>query len=257
MSKKQVMKEIFEEKINKDRIYHNVLLKVEEKCNINKEKNKKLIYCITSVVAVFILGFGIILGTKILNNNLDNNKVQKYSDITMESIELHINKGERTIKDNLSNFDIRVEEANYFMIPYFECLKDLKLPKDFNTTRIYKILGRENQNWNEEIKESDYNILECWQINYYNNDKSDTRSISIFLSDKGIPGTYNCIPPKVKDCIPSKINNVELIIYEYSGENSYLVEFSYKGYGFSIETNGITEDELVELLQSIIIEDAT
>ena len=138
MSKKQVMKEIFEEKINKERIYHNVLLKVEEKCNINKEKNKKLIYCITSSVAVFILGFGIILGTKILNNNLDN-KVQKYSDIKVESIELHINKGERTIKDSLSNFDIRVEEANYFMIPYFECLKDLKIPDDFNKTSIYKI----------------------------------------------------------------------------------------------------------------------
>lgn len=36
---------------------------------MNNNKSKKLIYCITSSVAVFILGFGIIIGTNRFNNN--------------------------------------------------------------------------------------------------------------------------------------------------------------------------------------------
>lgn len=41
MSKKQVMKEIFSEKINKDKIYQKVLLKAKEEANMNKVRNKK------------------------------------------------------------------------------------------------------------------------------------------------------------------------------------------------------------------------
>ena len=68
MSKKQVMKEIFSEKINKDKIYQKVLLKAKEEANMNKVRNKKIIYGITSSAAVVILGFGIIMGTNTLKN---------------------------------------------------------------------------------------------------------------------------------------------------------------------------------------------
>ena len=50
--------------------------------------------------------------------------------------------------------------------------------------------------------------------------------------------------------LKSKIGDVELEISQY--KNMYIVTFSYNNLNFDIETNGITEDELVELLVSII-----
>ena len=48
----------------------------------------------------------------------------------------------------------------------------------------------------------------------------------------------------------SKIGDVNVIISKY--EKMYVATFKYKEINFDIETNGITEEELVNLLESII-----
>ena len=53
-----------------------------------------------------------------------------------------------------------------------------------------------------------------------------------------------------KDGKASKINGLELIVYQY--ENLYMTNFKYKNLNIDIETSNITEEELLALLQSII-----
>ena len=49
---------------------------------MKNKKSKKIIYAITSSAAVFVLGFGIILGTNRLNNNqVQNNNHYGISDL--------------------------------------------------------------------------------------------------------------------------------------------------------------------------------
>ena len=82
MSKKQVMKDILSEKINQDKIYQNVLSKVKEEEHMNKVRNKKIIYGITSSVAMLVLCIGVIINyNKPINNKnqlgkVDNSNVE-------------------------------------------------------------------------------------------------------------------------------------------------------------------------------------
>ena len=48
----------------------------------------------------------------------------------------------------------------------------------------------------------------------------------------------------------SNINNLELKIFKYN--ELYFTKFNYKGINFDIETSNITEQELTDLLVSII-----
>lgn len=50
----------------------------------------------------------------------------------------------------------------------------------------------------------------------------------------------------------SKIGEIELVISQY--KDMYIVTFNFKDIYFDIETTGITEDELLEILQSILTE---
>ena len=50
----------------------------------------------------------------------------------------------------------------------------------------------------------------------------------------------------------SRINGFNLIIYQY--EKSYITRFTYDDLNIDIETNNITQDELIALLESIIKE---
>ena len=50
----------------------------------------------------------------------------------------------------------------------------------------------------------------------------------------------------------SKIGDVELKITQSESQEMYIVTFEYKDIYFDIETTGITEDQLVDLLKSLI-----
>lgn len=255
MSKKQGMKEIFEEKVNKDKIYQNVLLKVEEECNMNKGKNKKLIYCITSSVAVVILGFGIIVGTNTLNNNkIQNNPhgIADTQDINENKEELNIYKVASLIS---SDMDVKIEHYNPKLPKdiWQEILEEFKeymgisknefetkIPDKFIETNFYtvKVPGYKDANLSDEYKKHDY-VFE------YKAENDGEVRIALCKEEEPLRDYFFEFKGK-----KSKIGNTELEISQY--KNDYLVTFKFDNINYDIETKGISEYELVELLNSII-----
>ncbi len=120
-------------------------------------------------------------------------------------------------------------------------IKNIKIPGNMKLDSSYTIYTRENfQN------SGDYNVLHDYVLSYR---ESHLRNIKIRFSTLGAPLRDCYIESEEKI---SKLQGVDLIIGQY--KDTYIVTFNYKGMYFNIETNNVTEDELIELLKSIIID---
>ena len=109
----------------------------------------------------------------------------------------------------------------------------------------YKFKDRYNVYTRKDMEVTEYNVLHDYLFNYQKDDFSE--GIKIAFSEVGEPLRDCFIDDKYKI---SKIGDTEIIITQY--EQSYMASFKYKDIYFDIETNGITKNELVELLVSII-----
>ena len=81
------------EKIRKNIKEEIAISNIRKEFGMKTNKNKKLVYAISSICAVFILGIGIFIGTSKLNNNIfqDNSlEIGKTEDKCL-NIELNIN----------------------------------------------------------------------------------------------------------------------------------------------------------------------
>ena len=153
---------------------------------------------------------------------------------------ININKlDEKTLVDYAIDAQTRKIDAKEYM----EDLKfaiEAKLPDDFeeNFSAVGIYIKGENS--------KKYDVLQNYEIRYKN--KSETRTIILgigFKDRKPIRDYYFADVKKI-----SKIGEVELKITQY--EDSYLAIFSYKDMNYDIETRGITQEELVEFLTSLI-----
>lgn len=242
-------------------------------------RNKKIAYAISSMCAVFILGISIFFGTNKLNNNLiqenkdieigkteniiekeegstsakvssnteanlnleENLNVEEklesiYSQENKIDIELNINR----IKDlgmTSLDADIRTEEINE-LPEKCKFIENILVPSEFNLEHSYNIYTRENDN------DTKYKILHDYVFEYR---KDDSHNIKMTFSEIESPIRDYFIEDAENI---SKIGNVELKISQW--KQMYIVTFKYKNMYFDIETTGVTEDELVTLLESII-----
>ena len=218
----------------------------KEKMHMNKEKNRKIMYGVLASCAMFAIGVGIITTQVPFNENgetLLQAKVEK-ENLSKEKetlkTKININKlDEKTLVDYTIDAQTRKVDAK-------ECMVDLrfaieaKLPDDFeeNSSVVGIYVKGENP--------KKYDVLQNYAFRYKN--KSETRSITLglgFKDRKPIRDYYFADVKKI-----SKIGDVELKITQY--EDSYLAIFSYKDMNYDIETKGITQDELVEFLTSLI-----
>lgn len=253
MSKKQVIKEIFNEKINKDKIYQKVLLKVKEESNakrsagmevsMNKLRNKKVIYWMLSSCAMLIIC------AVVVTNNVGDGKQNvttgiedKYAvteDLSKEkqNDEININKIEEM---HSAKIDAEIKPvSNNINIPYYEALANLAIPKDFDDKDQINIVYVKSDRDKDE-----YDKL----FNYQNNYQNNNRDITIQYSKENKPmRDYSFENGKA-----SKINGFDIVIYQH--EASYITSFNYDNLNIDIETNNITQDELIALLESIIKE---
>lgn len=220
MIKGETIKDIFDEKINKNMIHKNVIEKVD-----NNRQFKVL-----PILSLSFVAFLIMCCLFLVNNR---SQLLKTKAPTLNNKNIVINK-----LNNMSLFkiDAHVQIVNGLYIPDLEVLESLNIPERLDKMNSAKIYTRNS-------KTGDYNILANYEFSYFN----DGNWINIALSDTNKP---------VRDYyfeevgISSTINNIELIIYKYN--DAYMTEFIYKGYNFDIETSGITEEELISLLESLI-----
>ena len=200
--------------------------------------NLKLKYVLAPICMVLIAVVGYV-GFLNTNNNLNNNPITDFRGGKEESLAttININKIDNMI---MADLDAQEKLLNGVNMPYIGYMIGLEIPSDFDNKENYKaIYVRSDRNVEK------YDILNNYEFTYRNT--SNNRKIIIAFSEKYVPlRDYEILDA---DKI-SKIGDVELIISQY--KIMYIVKFTHKGINFDIETNDITESELISLLESII-----
>lgn len=223
MFNKKEIKDMFAEEFDSQKMKQQILQKYE-----NKGENKMF------QVLKYALPICLIVISGIL---LFNNKSQLKQDDKTNSINIVVNK---IPKASTTKFDADIKEVSFDNSNLPNILNDdLIIPSDLNKSTYHGIYTKGDQ-------DDDYNVLNCYVYNYYN--EIDNKNIRIAFSNENKPiRDYHF---SENGSTKSRINEHDLIIYQYA--ETYFVEFSYKDYNFDIETNNITLEELTLLLTSII-----
>lgn len=217
------------------------ILNIRKEFDMKANKNKKIVYMVTSACAIIVLCIGIIIGT----NNSDFKNIYQ---IALEKT--NTQNQEESLKNELNINKLKVSamvslDADVKIIKLedlpekFEFIENISLPEEYKLEESYIVCTRDDKESNE------YNTLHDYVFSY----AKDNNKIKIAFSELEEPLRDYFIESGDKI---SKIGDVEFIIYQ--SEEMYIVTFSYQNINFDIETTGITEDELVNLLQSIIDE---
>lgn len=200
---------------------------------MKNNKKKKMIHFIISSAAIFVFAFFSLTYINTINSNIT--KIKNYEENL--KIDLKIN----SIKEiSETKLDGKVENINNEDIPEnLQFIKSIIVPKDFKISNMYNIYVRSN------IDIQKYDLLHDYVFEYR---KYDNKQIRIALSTL----TYPLRDYYLKDDNKiSKIGNTQLKISKY--QNMYIITFIINDLYFDIETDGISKNELIDLLKSIIV----
>ena len=198
---------------------------------VNIMKNMKLKYAFIStfVLVVVITGILVCNNTNKLEQNLSMGEVEN------DNSEMIIKIGEiKTIVDQVPLYGTEVNAID-IDVSRFEFLNEIKVPIDLTDVThcaVYK----------KTTEETDFKF-NFYLIEYSNKNKK----ISIAFSNEHEPTRRDVVFLNREQ---SKIRNTDVEISQY--ENMYIAKFNYNGTMFDISTDGITQDELIDLLTSVI-----
>ena len=223
MTNKEKMKRIINNDFNKKNNRQLIISKIE-----NKHNKAYLEYAIIPTILVIVISI-------VLINKINNNQIKSFKD---ESV--NTNNINTTSKNDGEDFD-ELNNLNNINIPYFEILKNIKIPDDFDVFADGKGVCI-----SKDKNDKDYGKINNYEL-WFKNSKNN-RKIIIALSDKNIPYRDSGIDRKNSN--KTIINGIEVEIYKH--KNTYVSIFSYKGYNFDIESCDIIEEEYIRLLYSLI-----
>lgn len=222
MLKKQIMKKMFDDKFNIDKMRNQILLKNERK----EEKNMNKIYKLVLPIVLLVVIGSVVFFTQ-------NNFILESNNHVKSSI--HINELEELF---LSEQVLEVEEVDIEDIPKkFDFILVVSLPTSFKLERQYNLYTRSN------IEVDTFDVLRDYVFEYKNANGS---KIIISFSETGKPLKDYLI----KEGASSKINETNVFISQY--QKKYIVLFHYKNINFCIEAEDISIEELTLLLKSIV-----
>ena len=261
MSKKQVMKDILSEKINQDKIYQNVLSKVKEEENMNKVRNKKIIYGITSSVAMLVLCIGVIINyNKPINNKnqlgkVDNSNVENVNNekevIQNDNIIFNTEsiKGTASISGKVVDVDGEWKDTN--LEGEFGYIKNIDILKQYEHLRQGMVYVKEN------VEDTEYSKLQQYEL-IYSMDGNNAPSIEIIFTTEN--KILQCMIPKENDLSSSIINGQEVKLFKTENffDNSKIngeAFFEYNDYKFYIESHKIDENDFIDLIKAILKRD--
>lgn len=246
MSNKKKIKKVIDNDFDKDKNYKVIIKKVER-----GEKNVIFLRYVTIPICLIL----VIYGVGVFNNR--HNQLQKKPNINYSNCngictesdksenygnnEIHISEFIKITSGDLK-LDVSIKSITLSELPSkFEFLYSVVVPSDFNKKDIYTLYASD-ETQNEDKK---YDILKDYVIRYSSSDEKG--NIRIAFSENGKPLRDYLLGDVEKI---SKINNVDVEISKY--EDLFLATFKYNNLFFDIETRGITKEELIELLESII-----
>ena len=233
-------------KIRKNIKENIAISNLKEEIYMNRQKNRKIMYGVLASCAVFAIGAGIvinklplekndgsILQAKVEKEDMSEKKEKLKTDININKVDM------KASKDYMMSAQTRKVDQEVVLVD-LKFVIEANVPDDFEEE--YSVVGLYINR--KEGKED--GVLQNYEFRYKN--KAGTRTITLgvgFNDKKPLRDYYFLDVEKI-----SKIGDVELTITQY--EDSYLVVFSDKDVNYDIETNGITQDELVEFLTSLI-----
>ncbi len=143
--------------------------------------------------------------------------------------------------------DINVKER----FTEYTFLDDIKVPSSLTIKSKYLIYTKKLDENKEDYQNAPYNILHDYVVNYESEPSNDG------LIEKHIIVAFSKDFEPLRDYFlgdepleVSKIKGIEVKIGNYN--EMYISTFSYQGLNFDIETVGLAENEVIELLESII-----
>ena len=128
---------------------------------------------------------------------------------------------------------------NQFQLFKYNFIKNIAIPNEYKLTDCYNVYIKDSQDSEK------YDVLHDY-VFYY--EKDSINKIRISFSEKGEPLRDYFIDNDKENI--SRIGELELIISQW--KEMYIVTFEYEDIYFDIETTGITENQLVDLLESLI-----
>lgn len=222
---------------------------IKEEINMKKIKNKKIFYSILSTAAMFMICMVVIAGNKINVGEKESpsivakqNKQQGTEDLREEKSQTKLNINKIDDRIGLSKMDADVKIIEITKLPEeFNFIKNIKIPEDYKLNdNYYNIYVRSNMDIDEYDKLHDY---------VFRYEKDNTNDIKIAVSKVEEPIRDYGIEENGKKSI---VAGVDMIIYHSQEYKMYMAGFKCNDIYFDIETNDITEHELVELLESIV-----
>lgn len=219
-----------EKEFDKEKNYQAILSKIERVSEMKKIKLSHILVPAFALVAVLTIG--------IVAVNLENKPEDKKM-IASEGIkvELNINQIKQMSQTRL---DADIKTSDFENLPTkFDFIKNVKTPSSITLTNKYNIYVKSNKDI------AKYDILHDYVFSYTN--KNNTKDIQIAFSELEKPLRDYYIEDGEKE---SKIGETKVLISQY--EDLYIATFEKQGTYFDIETKGITQQELVDLLTSVI-----
>lgn len=235
MTNKEKLTRAIEQDINSKDYYSEIINQIEKGERNMRKKNNMWKWSFVPICFVAIIS-GILLNDnkKELKYNIDKPNIEE-----KDNVSLYINDISNMTQGAL-RIDADIKSTNIENILYFKEIANIKIPSDFDTQEVYEIYVKSDRESNE------YNILQSYVLNYSNKKKDRDIRVSFSKENKPVRDYYF----SEEGSKMSKINNIELKIFKYN--ELYFTEFSYQGINFDIETTNMTEQELTDLLSSII-----
>ena len=219
MTNKEKLVRVIDSDINLRNCHNKIIKKIEKD---NRMNNNIRIWILIPVCLLIVIGIGYL--------KYHNDK--EFKDVNKFNInDINGNKSELVKLD----VDAKIVESNEINTPF----NNLVVPNDLIDVNYYIMYVRSNKDSKE------YNVVNNIEVVYSSN---SNRMINISYSKDYKPLRdyyFNEDSSKI-----SNFNNVELKIYKY--KNTYFTEFTFNNYNYDIETNNISENELKNLLISII-----
>lgn len=225
------LKYTIQKNFDKEKNYNIILSKIERRDNMKV----KLSYVLASSFVAIALLVGIVA------YNVPKNDNEIVTPPTVQGVlEININKAKM---QSMARLDADIQEAVVDKeinksFPFVQ--KELNAPKDLKNYGVNRVLMTR-----KDLSDKDYSVAHDYIWDYSN--EAQDRTIRIAFSKVGKPLRDYHLSSEEKI---SKIENTDVIITQY--EKLYLAEFKLNDVYFDIETAGITQTELIDLLVSII-----
>lgn len=213
---------VFASRFNKDDMYKKIYNK------LTKRKRKQMImkYSFASIIVIFVVS-----GVLITKNMFD--KEENPNTLDEVKNEIYINEIDNVMYDGVSNLDVRVFDTNnstYAVMPI-----SVQIPSDLKLDTIYIVYIKDKQTGEYDII---HDIIESYT--------GKNRTVNV---------AYSSIGEVLRDIdIPkgnlSIVEGIKVMISKNG--KTFIGQFKYHDVYYDIESFGLTIDEFLNIIKSII-----